>query len=104
MSLMMMVDLAASPWSRLVIIFAIISSIVNPANGKLYRTSFENVTWDDDNWRLTTTYPSPGHYQARSSIANGYIGINLASLGPFFESDTPVDGDNIQGWPLFTQM
>ena len=35
------------------------------------------------------------------SVANGYIGINVAALGPFFEFDTPVDGDNVNGWPLF---
>ena len=35
------------------------------------------------------------------SIANGYIGINVAALGPFFEVDEPVDGDDINGWPLF---
>jgi trehalose/maltose hydrolase-like predicted phosphorylase len=35
------------------------------------------------------------------SVANGYIGINVAALGPFFEVDAPVNGDNINGWPLF---
>ncbi|KAK5135254.1 hypothetical protein LTR08_005504 [Meristemomyces frigidus] len=35
------------------------------------------------------------------SLANGYLGINLAALGPFFEVDTPVAGDQINGWPLF---
>jgi len=59
------------------------------------------VTWDDDTWTLQTTYPDAGHYQARASLANGYIGINLAALGPFFEVDVPVNGDLINGWPLF---
>lgn len=35
------------------------------------------------------------------SLANGYMGINVATTGPFFEVDTPVDGDDINGWPLF---
>ena len=35
------------------------------------------------------------------NLANGYIGINVASLGPFFDVDVPVEGDNIYGWPLF---
>lgn len=35
------------------------------------------------------------------SVANGYIGINVAALGPFFEVDEPVNGDDINGWPLF---
>lgn len=35
------------------------------------------------------------------SLANGYLGINLASVGPFFEVEEPVDGDVIGGWPLF---
>ena len=42
-----------------------------------------------------------GHYQSRMGIANGYLGLNVAALGPFFEVDTPVDGDEINGWPLF---
>lgn len=29
------------------------------------------------------------------------MGINVASLGPFFEADEPVNGDNVNGWPLF---
>ncbi len=35
------------------------------------------------------------------SVANGYIGINVAALGPFFEVDLSVDGDDVNGWPLF---
>lgn len=35
--------------------------------------------------------------------ANGYIGINVAGAGPFFELDTPVDDDMINGWPLFSR-
>lgn len=27
--------------------------------------------------------------------------MNVAALGPFFETDTPVDGDDISGWPIF---
>lgn len=68
---------------------------------KVYDTQFDGVSWDDDNWKLTTTKVDQGHYQSRMSLANGYLGINLASVGPFFEADDPVDGDNINGWPLF---
>ena len=32
------------------------------------------------------------------SIANGYLGINVAAVGPFFEYDSPYDTN---GWPLF---
>ncbi|OAL27850.1 hypothetical protein AYO22_03195 [Fonsecaea multimorphosa] len=67
----------------------------------IYKTRFEGVTWDAANWVLTTTNLDQGHYQSRMVVANGYHGINVASLGPFFEADTPVDGDNINGWPLF---
>jgi trehalose/maltose hydrolase-like predicted phosphorylase len=70
-------------------------------NAKLYNTVFQNVTWDDSNWRITTAALDQGHYQARMSLANGYLGINVAAAGPFFEVDTPVDGDIINGWPLF---
>ena len=42
-----------------------------------------------------------GHYQSRMSLANGYLVINVAAVGPFFEVDTPVNGDDITGWPLY---
>jgi Glycosyl hydrolase family 65, N-terminal domain len=71
------------------------------AVGEVYETRFDGVTWDHDNWKLTTTTLDQGHYQSRMSVANGYIGINVAALGPFFEVDEPVDGDMVNGWPLF---
>ena len=67
----------------------------------VYNTRFAGTTWDDANWLLTTTVLDQGHYQSRMSLANGYLGINVASTGPFFEVDTPVAGDIINGWPLF---
>lgn len=66
-----------------------------------YDTRFNGTTWDDSDWRITTTNLDQGHYQSRMSLANGYLGINLAAVGPFFEVDTPVEGDEISGWPLF---
>lgn len=71
--------------------------------GEVYDTRFEGVTWDHENWVLTTTTLDQGHYQSRISLANGYLGINVAAVGPFFEVDTPVDGDMISGWPLFSR-
>jgi len=68
----------------------------------IYKTRFENLTWDNAAWKVRTTNLDQGHYQSRQSIANGYLGINVAAVGPFFEIDTPVDGDNINGWPLFS--
>jgi trehalose/maltose hydrolase-like predicted phosphorylase len=81
--------------------FLVTSLLVAICNAKTYNTIFNNVTWDDTNWRLTTTVLDQGHYQSRMSLANGYLGINVAAAGPFFEVDTPVNGDNIGGWPLF---
>lgn len=78
----------------------------NPPNcsrDHLYDTAFPGVTWDSRNWRLTSKVLDQGHYQARGSIANGYIGINSASTGPFFELDLPVNGDVVSGWPLFSR-
>ncbi|KAK2865365.1 hypothetical protein FQN49_003641 [Arthroderma sp. PD_2] len=69
----------------------------------LYATKFKGVTWDVANWRLTTTELDQGHYQSRGSIANGYLGINVAAVGPFFELDVPVSGDVINGWPVFSR-
>ena len=70
-------------------------------SSSVYQTRFDNVTWNNADWLLTTTYLDSGHYQSRAAVANGYIGISVAASGPFFEIDTPVDGDNINGWPLF---
>ena len=78
--------------------FTVTSFLCARASASIVPTAFENVTWDTQNWILQTTKPSPGHYQSRASIANGYIGISLASLGPFFEVDNPVA---VNGWPLF---
>lgn len=69
----------------------------------MYQTKFPGVTWDQDNWLLTTTVLDQGHYQSRGSVANGYFGINVASVGPFFELDTPADGNAISGWPLLSR-
>ncbi|KAL8804793.1 MAG: hypothetical protein Q9182_002385 [Xanthomendoza sp. 2 TL-2023] len=73
------------------------------ASADTYSTRFENVTWDNSAWQLRTTALDPGHYQSRQSIANGYFGISLSNLGPFFEQDEQVNGDNVNGWPLFQE-
>ncbi|MCJ1385335.1 hypothetical protein MMC17_008457 [Xylographa soralifera] len=72
-----------------------------PVRCLLYNTRFPGTTWDSDTRILSTTVFTPGQYQSRQSTANGYIGINLAAVGPFFEYDQLVDGDNINGWPDF---
>jgi len=69
----------------------------------IYNTRFPNVTWNNDAWQIETTVLDQGHYQSRMSVANGYLGINVAAVGPFFEQDVAVSGDNINGWPLFSQ-
>lgn len=78
-------------------------AMVKTVAAHIYNTRFDGVTWDNDNWILKTTTFDQGHYQSRMSLANGYLGINLAAVGPFFEVDTPVDGDLISGWPLFSR-
>lgn len=75
--------------------------LVDAPDTSVYETRFENVTWNNDAWTLTTTNLDQGHYQSRISLANGYIGINVAAIGPFFEYDQPVNGDVLNGWPLF---
>ncbi|KAG5791914.1 hypothetical protein H9Q69_009055, partial [Fusarium xylarioides] len=73
------------------------------AGDNIYKTSFPGVTWDNDNWLLSTTNLDQGHYQSRGSIANGYLGINVAAAGPFFEIDLDEEGGVINGWPLFSR-
>jgi trehalose/maltose hydrolase-like predicted phosphorylase len=63
---------------------------------------FKDVSWDDDNWVLSTHTLDPGHYQSRLSLANGYFGISVAATGPFFETDIQDAGKGVSGWPLFT--
>jgi trehalose/maltose hydrolase-like predicted phosphorylase len=64
---------------------------------------FKDVTWDDDNWVLSTHSLDQGHYQSRLSLANGYIGISVAAAGPFFEVDDQKGGKGVSGWPLFSR-
>ena len=64
---------------------ALFAALAGACHGKVYDTTFSNVTWDDDNWILSTTKLDQGHYQSRMSLANGYLGINVAAAGPFFE-------------------
>ncbi|RMZ74824.1 hypothetical protein DV737_g5707, partial [Chaetothyriales sp. CBS 132003] len=90
---------------------ALYSQVAQPSSQKVYAratqdsniydTRFDGVTFDLDTWRLKTTRLDQGRYQSRASVSNGYIGINVAALGPFFEVDTAVDGDLINGWPDF---
>ncbi|KAK4495764.1 hypothetical protein PRZ48_013032 [Zasmidium cellare] len=78
-----------------------LAALAHQTLATVYPTRFNGTTWDDTTWTITTTHLDPHHYQSRASLANGYLGINLASIGPFFDVDVPVNGDNIQGWPLF---
>jgi trehalose/maltose hydrolase-like predicted phosphorylase len=64
---------------------------------------FEDLTWDDDNWVLSTRTLDQGHYQSRLSLANGYFGLSVAAVGPFFEVDEQVGGNGVSGWPLFSR-
>lgn len=93
----------SSPRSVTRLLLLLLPALAPSALAHTYDTRFDGVTWDNDNWILTTTTLDQGHYQSRMSLANGYLGINLAAAGPFFEVDTPVNGDMISGWPLFSR-
>lgn len=88
-------------WPYVVLLFSMSCLPVSSSTSSTYTTGFPGVTWNSATWQLSTTVLDKGHYQSRMSVANGYIGINVAALGPFFEVDEPVNGDNINGWPLF---
>ena len=79
----------------------LLSFLANHVVASTYPTRFPGVEWDNANWRITTTNLVQGQYQSRMTLANGYLGINVAAVGPFFEVEVPVDGDDINGWPLF---
>ncbi|KAF1978619.1 hypothetical protein BU23DRAFT_577438 [Bimuria novae-zelandiae CBS 107.79] len=59
-----------------------------------------NVEWDPDRWEISSRHLVQGAYQSRMSLANGYLGISVAALGPFFEVDY---GNDTNGWPLFNK-
>ncbi|KAM0252552.1 hypothetical protein ACHAQJ_007684 [Trichoderma viride] len=79
------------------------SSTTVKSSKNVYNTDFTGVTWDEDNWLLSTTQLKQGAFESRGSVANGYLGINVASAGPFFELDTAENGDVSNGWPLFSR-
>jgi trehalose/maltose hydrolase-like predicted phosphorylase len=90
--------------NTLILLLAAATTTAQPGNSStVYQTRFDGVTWDATNWVLTTTNLEQGRYQARVTVANGYHGMSVASLGPFFEVETELDGDNINGWPLFNR-
>ncbi|KAF1920891.1 glycosyl hydrolase family 65 central catalytic domain-containing protein [Ampelomyces quisqualis] len=84
-------------------LLALTATLAHPSPSTELRR-FSNVTWDDNNWVLSTHELDQRHYQSRLSLANGYFGISLASLGPFFEIDSQDErGSGVSGWPLFTR-
>ncbi|KAA1101656.1 hypothetical protein PGT21_027043 [Puccinia graminis f. sp. tritici] len=93
--------LSVSAW--LLLALAICSASPNntsSADSTYYSTRFPGVRWDNQQWKLANTVLEPGRYQSRISLANGYLGINLAALGPFFEQDRPSN-NSLNGWPVF---
>ncbi|QSZ30381.1 hypothetical protein DSL72_004904 [Monilinia vaccinii-corymbosi] len=61
--------------------------------------------WNDENQTLNTDILIPGDFRARMHLSNGYFGLAVASLGPFYEADlnqTHRDGKQpTEGWPEF---
>lgn len=57
---------------------SLLAAVASLVAGKVYDTRFEGTTWDDEKWILSTTDLDQGHYQSRMSLANGYMGINVA--------------------------
>lgn len=66
--------------------------------GALYSTRFEDVVWDNNDWTLTTTVIRPWDFHSAAYTANGYIGLSMASNGPFVQQFLESSG-----WPLFDQ-
>ncbi|RAR05077.1 carbohydrate-binding module family 32 protein [Stemphylium lycopersici] len=87
---------------RVTVAFLVSTHLASSSPGS-EQDAFSGVTWDNDNWVISTHALDQGHYQSRLTLANGYFGINVAAAGPFFEVDKPVDGDVISGWPLFSR-
>lgn len=101
--LLPLLAVSATHDERVANVFA--NNFVGPSEppSQVYSTRFPGVTWDHTNWRITTSKLDKNLYQTRGSIANGYLGISVSNIGPFFELDEPVNGDVINGWPLFSR-
>src|SRR5689334_11051380 len=59
-SCLLKVDATAMAFTKLLLGLAIAASLVS---AKVYNTRFQNVTWDDDNWQITTTTFDQGRFQ-----------------------------------------
>ena len=64
----------------------------------VYTTRFDDVLWDNDAWTLTTSTARPSDFRSAAFTANGYIGISMASTGPFIQTYPESSG-----WPVFDQ-
>ena len=68
------------------------------AAGSTYNTRFAGVTWDDDNWALTSTSIQNNNQFAQSFVSNGYIGSSFTSIGPFPQEYSSG------GYPYFNEI
>ncbi|KAF2748021.1 carbohydrate-binding module family 32 protein [Sporormia fimetaria CBS 119925] len=77
----------------------LLHSIVSAA---VLHTGFRDVFWDDDTWSLINHNFARGDFRHRMSLANGYLGINVAATGPFYEYENATKGEDtdLNGWPL----
>ena len=63
-----------------------------------YSTRFEDVVWDNSAWTLATTAIRPSDFRSVAFTANGYIGLSMASNGPFVQTFPESSG-----WPVFNR-
>ncbi|KAE9377055.1 carbohydrate-binding module family 32 protein, partial [Stipitochalara longipes BDJ] len=66
----------------------------------------ENLSsWNDPELIISSTRPMQGMFPANRAMSNGYIGVMVADIGPFFDRDQNMTNRNgeqpREGWPLF---
>jgi trehalose/maltose hydrolase-like predicted phosphorylase len=89
--------------SLLYLLIAAPSHVSTSLNASALGAEYKDVEWDDDSWSITNHNLKQADFRHRMSLSNGYLGINLAATGPFFDVDSEANGAPLNDWPLFNR-
>jgi trehalose/maltose hydrolase-like predicted phosphorylase len=63
---------------------------------------YNGTFWHTYPWAITNTQFRQGDFRHRLSLSNGYLGISVSPIGPFFEEEQFEDTRNAS-WPLYNE-
>jgi trehalose/maltose hydrolase-like predicted phosphorylase len=72
-------------------------------NCTIFGHDYKFTEWDTDEWAIINHQPVQGDFRHRLSLANGYLGISVAGIGPFFEVEDPTANRFLGDWPLYNR-